>query len=116
MAIIQTRLMVQPPGNYFPPATSARSKGNISVPKPTGLQEGAAMDRIEIDGATLARSIREQTALPVSDAEAEALARALETSKDGDELLANTVAAVRFLVEELEQSTPDALNGTDRIG
>jgi hypothetical protein len=74
------------------------------------------MDRIEIDGTTLARSIREQTALPVSDAEAEALARALETSKDGDELLANTVAAVRFLIEQLEQSTPDPLNGTDRIG
>ena len=74
------------------------------------------MDRIEIDGATLARSIREQTALPVSDAEAETLARALETSKDDEELLANAVSALRFLVDQLEQSAPDALNGTDRAG
>ena len=37
------------------------------------------MARIEIDGATLARTIREQKALPITDAEAETLARALET-------------------------------------
>lgn len=74
------------------------------------------MDRIEIDRATLARTIREQTALPVSTAEAETLARALETSRDDEELLANTVAAVRFLADQLELSTPDGLNRTDRIG
>ena len=37
------------------------------------------MARIEIDGATLARTIRELKALPITDAEAETLARALET-------------------------------------
>jgi hypothetical protein len=72
------------------------------------------MDRIEIEGATLARTIREQTALPVSDADAETLARSLETSKDDEELLANTVSAVRFLVAQLEQSAPDALDELDR--
>jgi hypothetical protein len=71
------------------------------------------MARIEIDGATLARSIREQKALPITDTEAETLVRALETSKDDEALLANTVSALRFLVDQLEQSAPGALNGTD---
>ena len=72
------------------------------------------MARIEIDGATLARTIRELKALPITDAEAETLARALETSKDDEEFLANAISAVRFLVEQLEQSAPDMLDPTDR--
>ena len=72
------------------------------------------MARIEIDGATLARTIREQKALPITDAEAETLARALETSKDDEEFLANAISAVRFLVDQLEQSAPDTLDPTDR--
>jgi hypothetical protein len=71
------------------------------------------MARIEIDGATLARSIRDQKALPITDTEAETLARALETSQDDEELLANAVSALRFLVDQLEQSEPGALNRTD---
>ena len=72
------------------------------------------MARIEIDGATLARSIREQKGLPIADAEAETLARALETSQDDEALLANTVSALQFLVDQLGQSEPDALNHLDR--
>jgi hypothetical protein len=63
--------------------------------------------RAGIDAATLARTIREQTALPVSEDEAESLARAIETSGDDEEFLARTVAALRFLVERLEGSAPD---------
>lgn len=73
------------------------------------------MARIEIDGPTLARSIREQKGLPITDAEAETFARALETSEDDEALLANALSALRFLVDQLEQSEPDALSHLDRI-
>jgi hypothetical protein len=56
---------------------------------------------IETDAATLAHIIREQTALPLADDEAERLARAIETSADDRELLANTVSAIRLLVDRL---------------
>jgi hypothetical protein len=66
------------------------------------------MSLIEIDAVTLARVIREQSALPLTDDEREQLARALETSSDDEELLANALSAVRFLVDQLEGPAPHA--------
>lgn len=54
-----------------------------------------------MDAATLARAIREQPALPLSPAEADALARSLEGSGSDDEFLANTLAAVQLVLERL---------------
>ena len=72
------------------------------------------MARIEIDGATLARRSASRSGLPITDAEAETLARALETSRDDEASVASSVSALRFLVDQLEQSEPDALNHLDR--
>jgi Arc/MetJ family transcription regulator len=71
--------------------------------------------QIEIDAATLARVIRELKALPITDDDAERLARALETSNDDEEFLASALSAVRFLVEQLERSTADAPERTNLI-
>jgi hypothetical protein len=71
------------------------------------------MALIEIDAATLARIIRAQEALPITRAEAEKLARALEASKDDEEFLANTLLAVRFLADRLEGQVPDAFKRTN---
>jgi hypothetical protein len=73
------------------------------------------VSRIEIDAASLARVIREQTALPITDDEAERLARTLEASNDDEEFLANALSAVRFLADHLERSTPDALKRTNPV-
>ena len=64
----------------------------------------------------LARVIREQKALPLTDDERERLARALETSDRDEELLANALSAVRLLVDRLEDSTPDRPSSTNLIG
>ena len=64
---------------------------------------------IELDAATLARAIREQKALPITEAEAEELARSLADVGDEAEFLASTVAAVRFLVGRLERSVETPL-------
>jgi Arc/MetJ family transcription regulator len=72
--------------------------------------------QIEIDAATLARVIRELRALPITDDDADRLARALETSNDDEEFLANALSAIRFLVEQLEPSTPVAPEPTNLIG
>jgi hypothetical protein len=64
---------------------------------------------LEVDLATLARAIREQKALPLTDSESDRLARSLEGSRSDEELLANTLAAVRLLVNRLEPPPqPDA--------
>jgi hypothetical protein len=55
-----------------------------------------------VDATTLARAIREQKALPLSDFEADALARSLERATSDEEFLANTLAAVRMLIDRLE--------------
>jgi hypothetical protein len=65
---------------------------------------------IEIDPATLASVIREQKALPITDDEAEHLARALEACNDDEEFLAKTLAIVKFLADRLESSTMQANN------
>jgi hypothetical protein len=70
------------------------------------------MAQIEIDAAALARIIRAQKALPITDAEAENLARALEASKDDEEFLANTLLAVWLLADRLEGQVPTALRPT----
>jgi hypothetical protein len=62
------------------------------------------MSTIEIDAATLAQAIRERKALPIPEDEAEAIARAIETSHDDEEFLANALSAVRLLVDRLEHS------------
>jgi hypothetical protein len=56
---------------------------------------------LEIDVETLARVIRE---LPVAGDEAERLAAAVEGSTDDEEFLINAVAAVRLIVDRLEES------------
>ena len=73
------------------------------------------MTQIEIDAATLARVIRELRTLPITDDDTERLARALEESSDDEEFLANALSAIRFLVEQLERSTPDAPERTNLI-
>lgn len=68
---------------------------------------GNGTSRIEIDAATFARSIREQGGLPITDAEAEAIARAVETSQNDEDFLAHALSAVRLLVDRLEHATDD---------
>lgn len=68
----------------------------------TCLERSAAV--IELDAATLARAVREQKALPITQAEAEELARSLEEAGDEAEFLASTVAAMRFLADRLDRS------------
>lgn len=55
-----------------------------------------------MDAGALAGAIREQTALPLTEAEADALARSLETAADDEALLSNTLAAVRLVLARLE--------------
>jgi hypothetical protein len=57
---------------------------------------------LEVDAATVAQTIRQQRALPITDAEADALARSIEVASSDEERLANTLAAVRLLVDRLE--------------
>lgn len=60
------------------------------------------MSAIEIDPATLAEAIRERKGLPIAEDEAEAIARAIETSHDDQEFLANALSAVRLVIDRLE--------------
>ncbi len=62
------------------------------------------MSEIELDTGTFAAIIREQKGLPVTDAEAEAIARSLETCHGDEEFLATALSAVRLLADRLEQS------------
>lgn len=59
---------------------------------------------IQIDAAELARSVREQKALPLSELEAERLARAIETSGDDEAFLASTLSMVRSVLDRLPPS------------
>jgi hypothetical protein len=68
------------------------------------------MPEIESDAATLAQTIRDQKALPITDDEAETIARALETCHDDETFLVNTVSAIRLIVDRLEHSPDQALN------
>jgi hypothetical protein len=73
-------------------------------------KKGKLMPEIEFDAATLAETIRDQEALPITDSEAETIARALETSHDDETFLENTLSAIRLIVDRLEHSTNQALN------
>lgn len=55
----------------------------------------------EVDLATFARTLREQGALPLTESEADALARSLEDASSDEECLDNTLAALRLLVDRL---------------
>lgn len=70
--------------------------------------EGQDESLIEIDAASLANVIREQKVLPLTDDEREKRARALETSDGDEQFLAATVSTIRFLIAELESSTPQS--------
>lgn len=59
---------------------------------------------VEVDVTALAATIREQKALPLTDTEADILARSLEVAGDEEELLADTVAVLRLVVDRLEAS------------
>lgn len=72
------------------------------------------MAQIEIDAAALARILREEKALPITDSEADRLARAIEASKDNAEFLANALSAIGVLVDQLERAAPEVLNRDDR--
>ena len=55
-------------------------------------------------------------ALPLTEAEADALARSLEDASSDDEFLANTLAAVQLLVERLEPAPHAPADGDhDRL-
>jgi hypothetical protein len=69
---------------------------------PVHHDDGDTSQTIQIDAPTLARVIREQQAIPLTDEEANTLAQTLEAAKDDGELLANAVSAVRFLLARLE--------------
>lgn len=63
---------------------------------------------IKMDKGTFAAVIREHEGLPITDAKAEALARALETCQDDEEFLATTLS-LRLLADRVEQSADDGL-------
>jgi len=73
------------------------------------------MAQIQIDAAALARILREEKALPISEAEADRLARAIEASRDDEEFLANALSTIALLVDQLERSAPNPLNRDDRL-
>lgn len=60
------------------------------------------MDEIEMRTPTFEAVIRAQKGLTVTDAEAEAIDRALETCHDDDECLAAVLSAVRRLADRLD--------------
>jgi hypothetical protein len=68
--------------------------------QPSDEEEGFRV--IEIDAVTLANMLQQQTALPITPDEADGLARAIEASATDEELLANTLAAVRLIVARLD--------------
>ncbi len=62
-----------------------------------------------MDTDTLAAIIREQKGLPITDAEAEAIAQTLDTCHDDEGFLATALSTVRLLADRLEQSADDGL-------
>jgi hypothetical protein len=67
------------------------------------------MSGTEMDVRTFAAIIREQKGLPITESEAEAIARALETCHDDKEFLATTLSALTLLADRFEQSADDGL-------
>jgi hypothetical protein len=81
--------------------------GELTIPP----EREDAASSIDVDAPTLASVIREHQGLPITSAEAEQMARAIETSPDDEALLANTLAAVRVLVDRLERPGPGGNDG-----
>ena len=57
---------------------------------------------LAVDAATIAQTIRAQRALPLTQAEADTLARSIEEALSDEECLASTLAALRLLADRLE--------------
>jgi hypothetical protein len=70
-------------------------------------------EALEIDLAVLAGTIREQTALPLTDSEVDAVARSLEAGGSDEELLTNTLGMLRLLVGRLEPRPPPIDGGEE---
>ena len=70
------------------------------------------MSEIEIDAGTFASVIREQKSLPITSAEADGIAWALETCHDDQEFLALAISTVRLLADRLEPSHDDDPTGS----
>ena len=60
---------------------------------------------LSVDLETFGRLVREQKALPISDEEADRLARMVEGSRDDQEFLGNALEAIRLIADRLEQSS-----------
>jgi hypothetical protein len=82
----------------------------LAVPDQTQLaapSHGRRRDRvdagstIEINAASLAGAIREHEGLPISENEAEAIARSLEAARDDGEFLATVLTSVRLFADRL---------------
>ena len=71
---------------------------------------------VELDAASFARVIREQSALPLTEAEADSLTDTLENVSSDEEFLADAVAAVRLLAERLEPSPHAPAQADQRSG
>jgi hypothetical protein len=71
------------------------------------LEREKTVTTISTDAATLAAVIRDQKALPIPDDEVERQARAIEMSQDDGEFLANSLSAVRAIVDALESDSPE---------
>jgi hypothetical protein len=84
-----------------PPAGSHRPEGGPAV--------------LRVGLPALAGTIRRQSALPLSEAEASELARSLEGPGSDEELLDNTLGMLRLVIERLELSPPMA-GGDDEPG
>jgi hypothetical protein len=86
-------------------------------PSPAGSrrpESGPAALRVGLPA--LASTIRRQSALPLSEAEASELARSLEGQGSDEELLDHTLGLLRLVIERLEPSPPVAGAGDDEPG
>jgi hypothetical protein len=70
-----------------------------------GTGAGSEARVLSIDLETFGRVVREQKALPVSDQEAEGLARMVEGSMDDQDFLGKALAAIRLIADRVEQSS-----------
>ena len=92
-------------------ARSGQRGLNAHLPSRKGWEQaqGKAMSGIEMDKGAFAAIIRGHQGLPITDAKADAIARALETCQDDAEFLATTLSVLRLLADRVEQSAGDGL-------
>ena len=77
----------------------------LSVNTGGGAGAGSEGRVPSIDLETFGRVVREQKGLPISDEEADRLARMVEGSRDDQEFLGNALEAIRLIADRLEQSS-----------